>query len=125
MMNKRITVAKRVADEFATFGKNGSPKYQIIGDFWAAEDFNKGVKSLREGSLDAYDTVMFRLRFDKRIDRWCLIKYLGKWFQITSFNEDYQSDKIQITAVEMTNQQVNIYDPSSSELGTDSQIGEI
>ena len=125
MMNKRVTVAKRVADQQESFGKGGSPKYHIIGDFWAAEDFNKGVKSLREGALDAYDTVMFRMRHDARIDRWCLLKYHGKWFQITSFNDDYQTDKIQITAVELANQQVNIYDPSSSELGNGSQIGEI
>jgi len=108
MMNKRVTVAKRASDDDATFGKSGRPKYEIIGCFWMAETFNKGVKAMREGALDAYDTVMFRCRYNKQLDRWCLLKYNEKWYQITSFNEDYQENQIQMTAVELANQQVNI-----------------
>ena len=125
MMNKRVTIARRFANQQESFGKNGSPKYEILGDRWAAEDFNKGVKAMREGALDAYDTVMFRMAYDAQIDRWCLIKYHGKWYQITSFNEDYQTNKIQITAVELANQNVNIVEPySTSEIGptTDGDI---
>jgi head-tail adaptor len=111
LMNKRVTVAKRAAEQDATFGKSGQPKYEILGTFWMAEDFNRGVKSLREGALDAYDTVMFRCRFIKDIDRWCLLQYHGKWYQINSFNADYQDNQIQITATELANQQVNIVEP--------------
>ena len=107
-MNKRITVAKRTVDESATFGKSGQSKYEILGTFWMAETFTKGVKAMHEGALDAYDTVMFRCRYNANIDRWCLLKYHGKWYQITSFNEDYQENQIQMTAVELANQQVNI-----------------
>ena len=115
MMNKRVTVAKRAADDGATFGKSGQPKYEIVGTFWMAETFTKGVKAMHEGALDAYDTVMFRCRYNKNIDRWCLLRYNGKWYQITSFNEDYQENQVQMTAVEMANQNVNIvYSPSSS-----------
>ena len=114
-MNKRVTVAKRAADDGATFGKSGQPKYEIVGTFWMAETFTKGVKAMHEGALDAYDTVMFRCRYNKNIDRWCLLRYNGKWYQITSFNEDYQENQVQMTAVEMANQNVNIvYSPSSS-----------
>jgi SPP1 family predicted phage head-tail adaptor len=119
MMNKRVTVAKRATDTQETFGKSGSPKYEILGTFWMAEDFNRGVKSLREGAFDAYDTVMFRCRYNKDIDRWCLLKYNGKWYQIQSFNESYQQNQIQITAIELANQQVNLA-YSTSELGESS-----
>ena len=112
MMNKRVTVARRKGDAAATFGKAGQPKYEILGTFWMAEDFNKGVKSLREGAYDAYDTVMFRCRFNKHLDRWCLLKYNGKWYQIQSFNESYQENQIQITAIELANQTVNIVEPT-------------
>lgn len=118
-MNKRVTVAKRATDTQETFGKSGSPKYEILGTYWMAEDFNRGVKSLREGAYDAYDTVMFRCRFNKNFDRWCLLKYHDKWYQIQSFNESYQENQIQITAIEMANQQVNIV-YSTSELGESS-----
>ena len=112
MMNKRVTVAKRYQDTQETFGKSGQPKYEILGTFWMAETFTKGVKAMHEGALDAYDTVMFRCRYNKDIDRWCLLKYHGKWYQITSFNEDYQDNQIQMTAVELANQQVNIVEPT-------------
>jgi lipocalin len=59
---------------------------------------------------------MFRMAHDARIDRWCLIKYNGRWYQITSFNDDYQTNRIQITAMEMANQQVNIVDDSTSDI---------
>ena len=118
-MNKRVTVAKRATDTQETFGKSGQPKYEILGTFWMAEDYNRGVKSLREGAFDAYDTVMFRCRYNKDIDRWCLLKYNGKWYQIQSFNESYQQNQIQITAIELANQQVNLA-YSTSELGESS-----
>jgi hypothetical protein len=118
MMKYRVQVAKRAADESATFGKSGQPKYEIIGTFWMGETFNKGVKAMREGALDAYDTVMFRCRFIKQLDRWCLLKYHGKWYQITSFQEDYQENQIQMLATKLANQQVNIVEPySTSEIG--------
>lgn len=111
MLNKRITIARRKDDAAESFGKAGKPKYEILGTFWASETFNKGVKSLREGAFDAYDTVMFRMRYYKDIDRWCLIQYNGKWYQIQSFNADYQENQIQITAIELANQNVNIVEP--------------
>ena len=112
MMNKRVTVAKRATDTQESFGKSGQPKYEILGTFWMGETFNNGVKAMREGALDAYDTVMFRCRYNKQLDRWCLLRYNGKWYQITSFNEDYQENQIQMTAVELANQQVNIVEPT-------------
>lgn len=109
MMSKRVTVAKRFGDDSVnTFGKSGQPQYVVLGTFWMAENFTKGVKAMHEGSLDAYDTVMFRCRYNKDFDRWCLLKFRDKWYQITSFNEDYRDNQIQMTATELANQQVNI-----------------
>ena len=114
MMNKRVTVAKRATDTQEDFGKAGKPKYELLGTFWMSETFTKGVKALHEGAMDAYDTVMFRCRFNKDIDRWCLLKFNGKWYQIQSFNEDYQENQIQMTAIEMANQKVTIVEPATT-----------
>ena len=111
-MNKRVTVARRKGDAAATFGKAGQPTYEIVGTYWMSETFTKGVKAMHEGALDDYDTVMFRCRYNAAIDRWCLLQYHGKWYQITSFNEDYQENQIQITATELANQHVNIVEPT-------------
>lgn len=118
MLGKRIKIAKRVDSTGGNFGRSsGGQKYTMLGEFWASEKFDKGIKSLREGAVDAYDTVMFRMRFNADIDRWCLIQYQGKWFQIQSCNEDYQTNEIQITAKEMANQNVTIiYSPTNSSI---------
>ena len=114
MRNKRITIARRTESGGGQFGvRSAGQQYQVLGDFWAAEDFNKGVKSLREGAVDAYETVMFRMNWYAGIDRWCLIQYEGTWYQIQSFNASRQSKTIQITATEMANQQVNIINPNT------------
>ena len=127
-MNKRIKIAKRVDSTGGDFGRSsGGQKYTMLGEFWASEKFDKGMKSLREGAVDAYDTVMFRMRFNADIDRWCLIQYQGKWFQIQSCNEDFQTNEIQITAKEMANQNVTIvYSPTNSSIsGGDDNGSEI
>ena len=103
MLNKRIQIYRRASEQPSTFGKSGQPKYELVGTFWAAESFSKGAKALKEGALDAYDTVMFRLRYTDCIDRWSIIKYNGSFYQIQSFNADQQQNQIQITAVEMVN----------------------
>ena len=57
---------------------------------------------------------MFRLRYHACIDRWCLIRYNGTWYQILSFNADEHDNQIQITAQEMPNQNVTVITPSES-----------
>ena len=123
MMNKRVTIATRVKQEMGDFGMGSAGlEYQILGTFWAAEDFNRGTKALREGAVDAYDTVMFRMRYNAQIDRWCLIKYHNVWYQIDSFNASYHDNSIQITAREMSNQDVTIITPTTEVAGTEPTV---
>lgn len=107
MRNKRITIARRAESSGGQFGvRSAGQQYEIIGDFWAAEDFNRGTKAMREGAVDAYDTVMFRMNWYEGIDRWCIIRYDGTWYQSTSFNASRQANTIQMTATEMANQNI-------------------
>lgn len=130
MMDMRVKVAKRATDTQESFGKSGQPKYEWLrqaGDhgLWASEKFDKGMKSLREGALDSYNTLMFRMRYVQGMDEWCLIQFQGKWYQITSFNDSYRNNEIQITAIRLANQQVNIVEPySTSDIG-DGGTGDI
>ena len=123
MMNKRVTIATRVKQEMGDFGMGSAGlEYQILGTFWAAEDFVRGTKAMREGAFDAYDTVMFRMRFHEGIDRCCLIKYHDVWYQIDSFNASYHDNSIQITAREMSNQDVTIITPTTEVAGTEPTV---
>ena len=113
MLNKRIKIVRRTTQAVAARATDtGGVKYEELGTFWASETWSKGVKALHEGAMDAYDTVMFRMRYNKDVDRWCLIQYHGKWYQIQSLNEDYHDNQLQITAIEMPNQKVNIIEPT-------------
>ena len=107
MRSKRITIARRAETTGGQFSqRSAGQKYEVIGPFWAAEDFTKGVKPLHNGVVDAYDIVMFRMNWYPGIDRWCIIQYDGTWYQIKSFNPSRQNNTIQITAQEMPNQTI-------------------
>lgn len=109
MRNHRITILNKVAPTEKAFGEKTG--YKRDGSLNSSYEFNKGTKALREGSLDAYDTVIFRLNFSgnaaKTITRESLIEMNGKIYQIQSLNADHQENKIIIRATEMTTQ-VNI-----------------
>ena len=102
MMNRRVTVLQRKADTQGAFGRNsGGRKYEQAGTVWAAVDFSRGTKAMREGAMDAYDRIMVRCRYTNILTRECLLLWDGKVFQIESFNADRYANTIQITAAEM------------------------
>ena len=122
MRNHRVTILNKVAPAEKAFGEKTG--YRRAGTLWSSYEFANGTKALREGSLDAYDSVIFRMNFSgevaKKITRESLVECDGKIYQIQSLNDDEQENKIVIRATEMTTQ-VNIIskpepEPSSSEI---------
>ena len=115
MLNKRIRIARRSDEQHTQFGEDGKPNYEWLGWFWANETWNKGARVLQQGAIEDYDTVMFRLRFNPNIDRWCIIWCEDTFYQITSFHADRQANTIQLIAVEMANSEgIRIIEPSES-----------
>ena len=116
MRNHRITILNKVQPTEKAFGQKTG--YRREGSLNSSYEFNKGTKALREGALDAYDSVIFRLNFSgnvaKKITRESLIEMHGKIYQIQSLNEDYHDNKIIIRATEMTTQVNIIPEPYSS-----------
>ena len=125
LLNKRIKVAKRIAQQMGDFGMaSGGQQYEWLnpeGDhaYWGGETWNKGTKALREGAVDAYDVVIFRFDWHAGIDRWCLLQYEGRWYQILSLNGSYQTNEMQITAQEMSIQDVTIVEPTPNDNDND------
>ena len=66
------------------------------------------IKAMREGALDAYETLMIRMRHTDVVDRNCIVRHKGTWYQVESFHDDYQANTIQMTAVEMASQDVTL-----------------
>ena len=120
MRHYRITILNKVAPAEKAFGEKTGYRYD--GTLWSSYEFSKGTKALREGALDAYDSVIFRMNFSANvtITRESLIECQGKIYQVQSLNEDHMENKIIVRATEMTTQ-VNIVpkpepEPSSSEI---------
>ena len=55
---------------------------------------------MRDGALDAYDTVMVRTRWRDDLTRNSCLGIDGVVYQIQSYHADYQANTIQITAIE-------------------------
>lgn len=93
----RVTIKNKQVT--ASFGDTTG--YQVVGTVWANVAFSKGVKALHEGALDAYDTVVIRMRYNEIVERDSHLVYDGKEYQIQSFHRDYMQNIIQITATEI------------------------
>ena len=59
------------------------------------------MKALREGALDAYDTVIIRMRWNNVVTRDSRLECEGVTYQIQSLHADRQDNTIQITATEI------------------------
>lgn len=102
ILRHRITVLQREEAEDGIFGKGSAGiSYAPVTQLWAAVDFSRGLKPMREGTLDAYDRVMIRTRWCPLLTRESRILYEDRTYQIESFHGDRQTDSIQITAVEL------------------------
>ena len=83
----------------AGFGETTS--YSDVATVWANISFSKGMKALHEVALDAYDTVVIRMRWNDIVNRDSHLVHDGKEYQIQSFHRNYEENIVQITAVEI------------------------
>ena len=72
-MKYRVTVQNKVAGK----GFGETTKFQDVATVWASVTFTKGMKAMHEGALDAYDTVMIRMRYNDFTTRDSLLIYDG------------------------------------------------
>ena len=97
LLKYRVTILnKQVA---SGFGETTS--YQPAATVWADVTWSKGAKALREGALDAYDTVLIRMRYNDVVTRDSRLQHDGVTYQIQSLHADRQANTIQITATEI------------------------
>lgn len=126
MRNHRVTILNKVSPSDKAFGQKTG--YRRDGSLWSSYEFSKGTKGLREGALDAYDSVIFRMNFSAnvKITRESLIECNDKIYQIQSLNADEMDNKIIILATEMTTQVNIVYSNSDISGGTNNshEIGQ-
>ena len=98
-LNHRVLIRNKKSPTEQTFGD--TTEYEDAGCVWANVTWSKGVKALHEGALDAYDTVLIRMRCNILVRRDSQLVYDGVTYQIQSFHADRQDNTIQITATEI------------------------
>lgn len=109
MMSKRVAVLSRMAARDGEFGRGSSGQAYVVSQVvWASVDFVRGLKALREGAMDAYDTVMFRLRWNPGVTRESLLWHGGHVYEIQQLNAERQRNQLQITAQERPDLEKNI-----------------
>jgi head-tail adaptor len=100
MLRHRIEVLKCTGTD-GKFGVNsGKSIYTKIGTVWAAVDFQRGMKSVREGAVDGTDFILVRMRYNTLVTRDCYLREYGVTYQITEFHASFQDNIIQIKAQE-------------------------
>ena len=97
ILKYRLTILNKVVA--AGFGETTT--YKPAATVWSDISFSKGVKSLREGALDAYNTVLIRMRWNNIVTRDSRLQCDGVMYQIQSLHADRQANIIQITATEI------------------------
>lgn len=97
ILKYRVTIYNKVAKD----GFGETTQYEPVITVHADETWNKGVKSLREGSLDAMDVVIFRMRWNNYVTRDSILECMGKRYQVLSLHADKQDNIVQITAQEI------------------------
>ena len=101
MLKHRVEVLKVVAADGKFGARSAAPTYESVGCVWAAVDFNRGLKAMREAALDGIDYVVIRMRWNPIVNRDSYLRCHGVTYMITEFHADRQQNIIQIKAQEV------------------------
>lgn len=95
--NMRVTIRNKVVA--TTFGETTS--WQDVATVWAAKTWKHGAKALREGALDVYDKVLFRMNWNDIVTRDSMLVCEGKTYQVLSLDGEKHRNEIEILAQEV------------------------
>ena len=99
MLRHCVTIYNKLEPDKVKFGEK--VKYEAVGSVHADVTWSKGAKAMREGALDAYDTVLIRMRWNNIVNKFSLLECEGVTYQITEFHADKYDNIIQIKAQEI------------------------
>lgn len=114
LLKHRVTILNRREAQQGKFGLDSAGiEFENAGTVWASVDWARGKGAMNAGALDVYGVVMIRMRWNPIVNERSWILYGDKIYQIVgeTFHADRQENAIQMTAIELANQQVNIVPP--------------
>ena len=114
MINKRVTILTRGAAQDTDYGRVAGA-WTRGATLWAAVDWSRGAKAMREGAMEAYDTIMVRCRWREDLTRESRLLYAGDVYEIESFHADKTANTIQLTAHELPGETAPVSAASSAD----------
>jgi SPP1 family predicted phage head-tail adaptor len=109
--NKRVTIRNKVVA--TTFGDTTT--WKDVATVWAARTWKTGAKAMREGALDVYDKVLFRMNWNDKVTRDSLLVCDGKTYHVLSMDGEKRRNEIEILAQEVV-QEPPSYSPLMSNI---------
>ena len=101
LRRQRVTVLNREAQAVGAYGiDSGGVDWRDDGTVWADVTWVKGMRTLREGALDAYGIVMVRMNWNAIVTLRSRIAYDGQVYQVLSdtFHADKHENTVQFQA---------------------------
>lgn len=108
MRRNRITIQNRKAATASKYGLDATDiEWEDCATVWAAVDFVKGMRAMREGAIDVYGVVMVRMNWNCIITMRSRIVHDGNTYQILpeTFHADRAGNTIQFNAQVVINDQ--------------------
>lgn len=99
-LNKRVTILAREEATDGAFGRTGG-QFKEVQTVWANCSYTKGIKAMREGAFDAYETYMVRMMWHAKMKRECRLSWGGKTYQVESLKEDKEANEMQAIVTEL------------------------
>lgn len=120
MLRDDVEILKKMQVSGKISKNSGATAFQSLGYIPSCVTFNRGIKAVREASLDGTDYVMVRMRYNDIVNRNSYLYYDGVMYMVTEFHRDYHDNIIQIKAVETTDKRVILAPDNNVESNTES-----
>ena len=107
MLRHRILVQNRKAAKQGKFGLDSNGiEWEDTICLWAAVDFVKGIRAMREGAIDVYGIVMVRTRYTDAINVRSRIVWQGQTYNILgeTLHVNKQENIVQFNAQMIVNE---------------------
>lgn len=101
MLDQRVAVMNRESAETSPWGIDGKGiEWREEGEVWASVDWAKGKHALNAGAIDAYATVMIRMRWNRIVTPRSRVRHQGLTYQVIAetFHADKRANTIQFSA---------------------------
>lgn len=100
ILDRRVKIMARTGGGQTDLGKS-SGEWTEVCTVWAGVTWTRGAKALRAGALDAYDTVMVRMRWRADVNRDVRIVDGGKTYEVETLNGDRRQNVVQLVCREV------------------------